>query len=378
MVNKELSNTAFLYSDRYFLKIFRRLDDTINPDLELSRFLSEHTDFKNIPKYLGSIQLHEANKQPVVFGMLQEYVPNQGNAWEPFGDAAVNYFERLAVRLQDSTKALKEIKRASPNFDRLPDDWQVLIGAEFSGRVELLAQRTAQMHQTLASETVHADFKPEPFSLHYQRSLYSSLQSTTRSSFQALKRSMSGLTEELQEEGKKVLEIENQVKTIFKRIYAHKIDTKKVRNHGDFHLGQVLWTGRDYIFLDFEGEPQRPFSERRIKRSPLRDVSGMMRSFHYVIYDRLFAMNLSTEKSPEMEKWAEIWYSLVSGIYLNTYLDEMSATGLLPASAQDRKVLIETYLLEKAVYELGYELDHRPEWVKIPLRGVLRIVEKQK
>jgi maltose alpha-D-glucosyltransferase / alpha-amylase len=146
--------------------------------------------------------------------------------------------------------------------------------------------------------------------------------------------------------------------------------------HGDYHLGQVLYTGRDFVIIDFEGEPARPLSERRIKRSPLRDVAGMLRSYHYVSYAALFGQipSIRPEDFPALEPWAKFWYTWVSVAFLKAYLTTAKEDPILPKDPTELQVLLEVYLLEKAVYELGYELNNRPEWVKVPVQGLLQLL----
>ena len=149
----------------------------------------------------------------------------------------------------------------------------------------------------------------------------------------------------------------------------------KIRIHGDYHLGQALYTGKDFVILDFEGEPARPLSERKLKRSALRDVAGMMRSFQYAAYSALWQPAMRTEDVPFLERWADLWYRQMSA----TFLAELSGDGRgREFSFRKRKaictVLLEAYLLDKAVYEVGYELNHRPDWVVIPIRGIKHIL----
>ncbi len=151
----------------------------------------------------------------------------------------------------------------------------------------------------------------------------------------------------------------------------------KIRNHGDFHLGQVLFTGKDFVILDFEGEPARSFSERRLKRSPLRDVAGMIRSYHYAAYSGLILNDqYSKEDINTLSPWAEQWYHYMSGFYMKAYLDTVKGKDFIPEDKEDLAMLMETFLLEKAVYELNYELNNRPDWVMIPLRGIKAIMKK--
>ena len=232
------------------------------------------------------------------------------------------------------------------------------------------------MHLALRSAIDQPDFSPEPYSLHYQRSLYSSLTSLVRSNFDLLKKQLKGLPEQVRREGEEVLAMRGDVLTKFKDIFKHKIDTLKIRTHGDYHLGQVLFDGKDFFIIDFEGEPARSFSERRLKRSALRDVAGMIRSLHYAAYSALFKQQtVRREDTTYLEQMAEQWFHYASGFYMHAYLSVTAGSDILPTKHEDLQILMDTFLLEKAVYELGYELNNRPDKVMIPLRGIKHIMK---
>ena len=165
-------------------------------------------------------------------------------------------------------------------------------------------------------------------------------------------------------------------------VYELRISAQRIRCHGDYHLGQVLYTGKDFIILDFEGEPARPLGERRIKRSPLRDIAGMIRSFDYVTYAALFRQvelgNLQPEQVPQFESWTRLWYRWVSSAFLRAYLDVLGSSDLLPKARNELAVLLDAYLIDKAIYEIGYELNNRPNWLKIPLQGIAQLLETGK
>ncbi|MEX2565281.1 MAG: maltose alpha-D-glucosyltransferase [Cyclobacteriaceae bacterium] len=379
ILSAEQSNTSIIYNGKYFMKLYRKVDNTINPDVEITRFLTEKAHFKNVPNFLGEISLLHKDKTSTVLAMVQEAVPNQGDAWEYIKDSLHIYFEK--VQVLPKTEKIPEILSdiTTPiQFSETPELIQNLMGVA-SERILLLGKRTGEMHQALVSISGDKEFGTEGFSLHYQRSLYSSLQSLTRGSFQSLKQNLKNLAPEIRVEAEEVLQMKDKVLKVFKRIFDHKITTLKIRNHGDYHLGQVLWTGKDFIIIDFEGEPAREYSERRLKRSPLRDIAGMIRSFHYAAYSTLLKNEFNKDrKDDDLEGWSEVWYRHITGIYLQGYLDQVDETNLMPKENADFKILLETFLLEKAVYELNYELNNRPDWVLIPLRGIKTILTQYK
>ncbi|PRY09730.1 maltose alpha-D-glucosyltransferase/alpha-amylase [Pontibacter ummariensis] len=376
----EQSNTSVVYDNALFLKVYRKLDRTMNPDVEIVQMLTEKVGFENVPRYLGSLEQHEENKQPMVLVMLQELVPNQGDAWSYIGDSLKRLYERLLTQT-DRMKVKQaggSLARPLP-FSAIPEEVQLQLGGAHVERVELLGLRTAEMHLALGSITDDKDFNPEEFSLHYQRSLYSSLTSLVRSNFDSLQKHLPNLPDSVRGEAEEVLHIREEVLERLKMIFSRKIDTLKIRTHGDYHLGQVLFTGKDFYIIDFEGEPARSFSERRLKRSALRDVAGMIRSFHYAAYSALFQQEgLRREDVDYLEAWAEQWYQYASGFFMHNYLGKTQGTGIVPAQEEDFEILIHTFLLEKAIYELGYELNNRPDWVLIPIRGIKYIMRKYK
>jgi maltose alpha-D-glucosyltransferase / alpha-amylase len=377
VLSVEQSNTSIIFDRTYFFKLYRKLDRVVNPDLEISRFLTEKTEFKNVPRFVGAIEHRIPKHPPMVIGMMQELVANQGDAWDYMADALNRYFERI-LALPD----FKEIPPLEGNlvnplsFMELDDVLKDVLGIAICERVSLLAQRTAEMHIGLASGQNDPEFEPEAFSLHYQRSLFSSLQSLTRNSYQSLERNIANLPDSIKGEANDVLVMKEDILNRMKMIYARKFNSIKIRNHGDYHLGQVLFTGKDFFIIDFEGEPARTFSERRIKRSPLRDVSGMVRSFHYAVYNALFRLKaIRQEDIDVLEKWAELWYHYMSGIYFKSYQETLGKTNLIPDNQEDLKIMLDTFILEKAVYELNYELNNRPDWVIIPIKGIKYIMK---
>jgi maltose alpha-D-glucosyltransferase/alpha-amylase len=367
ILKADQSNTAIIYNDQYFFKFYRKIENEINPDLEIVRFLSENTSFRNAPKYAGSIEYRDNEGKVTVFGLLQEKVENQGDSWVMTIDSVGRFYERVMAKAKKE-KLPKLINRDAIKFEEAPELIQEFIGRGFYERVVRLGQRTAEMHLALASDSVTPAFAPEYFSANYQRSLYSSLRKLLRDRFKLLEQSLPKLNNETQKLAQEVLKMEDDILECFSQIYQTRISAIKTRIHGDYHLGQVLFTGKDFIIIDFEGEPGFSFSERRLKKNPLKDVAGMMRSFHYAAFGKILLNENYREKDLEfLEQWAEQWQHYVSRFYLGAYLEKM---GMDKSLSDEDEILMRTYLLEKAVYELGYELNGRPDWVNVPLRGI--------
>ena len=172
-----------------------------------------------------------------------------------------------------------------------------------------------------------------------------------------------------------MLAAEQEILAREKRLLDRRTNAAKIRIHGDYHLGQLVYTGKDFVILDFEGEPARPLSDRKMKRSALRDVAGMMRSFQYAAYAALWQQALRKEDVPFLERWADLWYRQTSSIFLHSYLKATAGATFVPKNTEDLQVMLEGYLLDKAVYEIGYELNNRPSWVLIPIRGIKHILQ---
>jgi maltose alpha-D-glucosyltransferase/alpha-amylase len=271
-------------------------------------------------------------------------------------------------------KLPKLINKPSIKFEDAPEVIQEFIGRGFYERMVRLGQRTAEMHLALASNSSNPAFAPESFTTNYQRSLYSSLRKLVKDRFHLLETTLPKLVPEVQEVARKVLALETEIMECFSEVYQLKIKTSKIRIHGDYHLGQVLFTGKDFVIIDFEGEPGLSFSERRLKKSALKDVAGMMRSIHYAAFGKILLNENYRERDLEfLESWAEQWQHYVSRFYLGAYMERMNM-GVTLSTEDD--VLIRTFLLEKAIYELGYELNGRPDWTIIPLRGIHYIMKR--
>jgi maltose alpha-D-glucosyltransferase / alpha-amylase len=222
------------------------------------------------------------------------------------------------------------------------------------------------------------EFAPEAFTDHYRLGLYHGMTAAAERTFEALRQRLSRLPAEAHAEAKRVLEREKEITQRFRQLRDRRIHATRIRHHGDLDLGQVLYTGKDFVFMDFEGEPRRPLSERRIKRSPLRDVAGMLRSLHYAAYAVFFGQVpgfvYRDEAARELEPWARQWHQWVSAVYLDGYLTTAGKASFIPRSEEELRLLLEVYTLEKALGNVLMEMQDRPDWTRIPLRGVLEMV----
>ncbi len=365
----EQSNNSIVYGSAFILKLFRRLDRGINPDVEVVRALSEKISFSQIPEFAGAIEYRGKNGPPISIGLMQAFVPNEGEAWTYTLDNIGHYYERVLAK-KDEIKDPAGIKAAGG--EALMNE---LVGSFFAEMIGLLGKRTAELHLALASITDEPDFAPEPFTTLYQRSLFQSMRSMTKQNFSLLQGNLRRLPEEIRPEAEAVLGSENEVIERLGRILGRPIPAGKIRVHGDYHLGQVLFTGKDFVIIDFEGEPARPLSERRLKRSPLYDAAGMIRSFHYAAHAGLLKHpSVRPEDKAFLEPWVRAWYDHVSDLFLKAYLATVGTAAFIPQDEGEFRTLFKSFLLEKAVYELGYELNNRPDWAIIPLKGLSYIL----
>jgi maltose alpha-D-glucosyltransferase/alpha-amylase len=301
---------------------------------------------------------------------LHAYVPNEGDAWSYTLDELGAYYERaLTLPPEDRDIGIPADHPLELLDTAIPERAEQLIGA-YLGSARLLGRRTAELHLALASDPDDPAFAPEAFSALYQRSLYQSMRSLTGQVFGLLRRRTKDLPETVQ-----VLDLEDDIVVRFRSLTDEVIEATRIRCHGDYHLGQVLWTGKDFVIIDFEGEPARPLSERRIKRSPLRDVAGMIRSYHYAAYTPVYGGRAHGHDPAVLMLWARLWYLCTSAAFLEEYLAATAGSFIVPQSRRQTRTLLDAYLLEKAVYEVGYEANNRPDWIKIPIQGILQLLE---
>jgi maltose alpha-D-glucosyltransferase/alpha-amylase len=374
----EQSNSSTIFGDRFIMKLFRKLEPGPNPDVEIGKFLTEHARFPHTPPTAGTIEYVGNDGVQMTVAILQAYVPNEGDAWNYTMDSLSRFFEHAMARAAGQEKPTVDFRHPFELAQEpVPPLAQELLG-EYLERSRLLGRRTAEMHLALSGDISDPNFAPEPFTDFYRQGLHHAMVSQTVRSLDLLKARLRTLSPEAQEDARRLLERASDVKQRFATIRNKRIFALRIRHHGDYHLGQVLFTGKDFLIIDFEGEPARALSERRIKRSPLRDVAGMLRSFQYAAYAVLFGRVAGVVPRPEdllvLEGWASNWTNWVSGAFLHEYRAVAANARYLPKTEADLRILLDAYLLEKALYEISYELNNRPEWVRIPLRGILQLL----
>jgi maltose alpha-D-glucosyltransferase/alpha-amylase len=308
--------------------------------------------------------------------VLQDYVAHETDGWQVTLDELGRYSERILTGSAGPPLPGEGIIELAAR--EIPADVRQAVGP-FLTTAELLGQRTAEMHITLASDPVDPRFAPEPFSALYQRSLVQSVRNLGRSVLQRLRRRLRTLPEAVQADAQRVASLEAEILKRSRAAFETRLRSKRIRYHGNYHLGRVLYTGRDFVTLFFEGEPGRSLAERRIKRSPLRDVASMLRSFHYVtahaLSGRVSSGAVRAEDIPVLEPALRAWRAWMGAAFLRQYLQTAAGQPFAPATPAELRASLTGYLLEKTLHEIGYELDQRPEWVSIPLSELLDLMK---
>jgi maltose alpha-D-glucosyltransferase/alpha-amylase len=364
------------------MKLFRRVEDGVNPDLELGRYLGERAGFANTPPVAGALEYQADGAEPATLAIVHRFVPNEGDSWQYTLDVLGRFLEHAVTdRIEHGLPAPD--RAGEPLLERalrpVPEDAAEMVGS-YLDSAALMGRRVAELHAALAAETVDPALAPEPFTPHYQRGLYQSLRNLTGRAMQLLRRQMSALPEESVAQATAVLGAEKELLQRFQTLTAEPIQAMRIRCHGDLHLGQILFTGRDFMIIDFEGEPARSLGDRKVKRSPLRDVAGVLRSFHYATFTALIdAQNRglvepASDAAHDLEDWGRAWCDAVSEAFLGSYLETCGDASWIPEDREALRVLLDTSLLEKAVYELTYELNNRPTWVSVALMGIADLV----
>lgn len=375
LMGLEQSNTSIRYGEHLCLKLYRKIDSGKAPEIEISRMLSEQTDYRNIPVYLGSFDYGVNYRERYSLGILQNFVPNECDGWQLSLDHAQRYFEEVLSRR--STGLLAPACPARCEMEQeMPEIMEELVGGFYYHMIGKLAERTAGMHIALGSIDTDPAFAPEPFTRLYQRSMYQAMTDQVKRAMIFLRESMHSVPKPYRPLAEELLSLEKEILKQFGPMRSQKIDTVKIRIHGDYHLGQVLFTGNDFMILDFEGEPARSLSERKIKRSVYRDLAGMLRSFDYAAFNVVMQEHLiRPEDRKAMEPWAELWSYYMGQHFIEVYTQHTEGKGLIPDDPRQRDLLLRGYLMNKAIYELLYELNNRPDWLPIPINGIMRLLK---
>jgi trehalose synthase-fused probable maltokinase len=346
----EQSNSSLIYGDKYFFKLYRKLFREVNPEVEMLQFLTETGGFKNIPAYCGSVMLERPGIPTLTLGLMMQKVASKSDSWVATGDDLNEFLFSFVDKL-------------------------FTIRDQVFEKVELLGKRTAEMHLALLKGKGDTAFAPEKFNPEYSELLHNNLNALLKKRMALLKDNYSRLDKNARNLADDFIKCEGEIEKFFAKVLRDDLNSSRIRIHGDYHLGQVLFTGADFLIIDFEGEPESTIAARKIKHSPLKDVAGMIRSFHYAVCAKLYFSAETQNVNPErLQKAADRWYKLITDAYIDAYMQAMGNISGIFGSRSEMNFLLQLHLLEKAVYELGYELNGRPEWIKIPLKGIQHVL----
>jgi maltose alpha-D-glucosyltransferase/alpha-amylase len=372
----EQSNTSIAFGNHVILKLFRRLDPGVNPDLEVGRFLTEH-EFAHGAPVAGSIEYFTDSTAPRTLGILQGFIPNHGDTWEFTLHELGLYFERVAAEPNE-----KPVVPPGDLVDLIaiegPDQQNRERLGPYLEAASLIGRRVAELHLALISDTRDPEFAPEPYTNLYQRSAYQSMRNLQGAVMRQLVARLAGLPQDVRKLAERLPGYQGRITDCFQAFLKRRVGAVRMRTHGDLHLGQILNAGKDFFIIDFEGEPALSLPERRRKRSALRDVAGMLRSFSYAVFAARATQNerapMTPADSERITAWARLWQTWSSWAFLRGYTAAAGDAPFMPKSPDEMRVLLNAFQMEKAVYEVGYELNNRPNWLRVPIAGIEQLL----
>jgi maltose alpha-D-glucosyltransferase/alpha-amylase len=346
------SNSVFIFGEHYFYKLYRKIFTETNPEVEMVEFITQHSDFSNIPRYAGSCTWKRDGEPDVTFGMMVEVIKNEKDDWSKTGDYLNDFVEAFG----------------QGNFQ---------IKESVFDKVTLLAKRTAEMHHALYAPRSEENFRADGFDRAYRRFIHQKVENLIEQRYELLTDNYLKLDKQAQHLAWIFMESKELIINFVDQILTKNLDSYRTRIHGDYHLRQILVTGDDLTIIDFEGEPESSIESRKIKHSPLKDVAGMVRSYHYAVSAKLFnSPETSMVDEKVLERAANRWYKLIRDTFLEEYFSYFGSPHPLYKNNNEANYLLQFHLLEKSIYELGYEINYRPTWVKIPLKGIVEVIQE--
>jgi maltose alpha-D-glucosyltransferase/alpha-amylase len=363
------SNSIAFLNDRVALKLYRRIESGPNPELEIAQVLARR-GFARVPRLIGALEYARATGESAPLALAQTAITHQGSGWDFTVDELRRYYERVATRgavpaTPQRPPATGEEEHPSPFFAGVAG-WYMTAAA-------LLGRRTAEMHLALADDADPA-FAPEAIGRHDMMAMCDAMQQHADDVLRMLEAQRAALPESVRAAAELVLASRTAIRDRYNALPTLEHGGARIRVHGDYHLGQVLRTEEDFVIIDFEGEPARTLAERRAKQTPMRDVAGMLRSFSYASYAALYALAVNAPDAfQQLEGWADAWQLWISRSFLHEYRATLGPSPLLP-DGYDFDTLLQALVLDKGLYELSYELNNRPEWVRFPLIGILKLL----
>jgi len=371
-------NIRFEYFDMINMTLSRKIEESLNPGIDVLKNLSEKTSFKNILPYAGTINYKNSESRIVSLGIFTNYVPNQGDLWNYMLDSVIKYFDNISVIEKE-----KQMTFSAPDclFDMAVSgdtnsEFYNLIGKNYSEMMILLGIRTAEMHFALNSISDIPGFEAEHFSMLYQRAIYQTLRNAVKKTIRLLNKNLAHYSGNIIQELGDIIASENKIMSFAAPLLSSKIDAKKIRIHGNLNLRNVLFTGKDFLMINFEGFDNIPYSERKLKRSPLRDVASLIWSLSFAAYVAL-DRNKSTrpEEISHLEPFAKQWWLCMSGVFIRAYFETISSAAITPPDSETLKFMLKVYLLEKALDDLSDKILNGSGNPYVPVKGLINILE---
>jgi maltose alpha-D-glucosyltransferase / alpha-amylase len=376
----EQTNTSLQCAESLILKIFRRIESGPHPEIEIGRFLGDEGSFKYAAPVIGLLEYQPTRQEPIALAVMHNFVPHEATAWQYTLDEVSRYCERVLALPADvqppKCEGLLQADSGSPTDATLAKD---LLG-RYLDSAKLLGRRTAQLHKALASDNDRKAFAPEPLTQMTQRSIYQSMRNVQRRALDALDSNSSALPPDQLALAQEIMQASDKILGRFQPLLVTRFGGQRTRCHGDYNLWEVLFTGKDFVIIDFEGDPRKSLGDRRIKRHPLRDVATMIRSLDYAISSAFITGGggfrgrtpgvIRPEDMARLAPWAVFWRASASRAFLASYLENTQGAAFLPTDPLQTNQLLEIFLLERGLQELTYELHYRQAWANIPLRDV--------
>jgi len=373
-VGAQHSSAEVRYGDSYFLKMYRRVEDGLSPELEMNRHLNARAPGLT-PPIVGTLQLRRGRAEPATLAVLQAYVANEGTAWTHAREELRRYIERVLTRYREAPAlALPTGDWLARSRAEMPPEVREVIGT-YTDSVALLGRRTADLHLALASDGDPA-FAPEPYATLDRRSKYQSMRNIAGKTLRALRANLDRLPSSIQAVAAALARNPDQALRALEPLLSQQFTGLRMRIHGDYHLDQVLSTGKDFIIIDFDGQAGDTLGERRRKHSCLRDVAGMIRSFHFAARAALLDTTILREEDrAAAEPWLEAWHRWLSATFLGAYRQGVGGASILPAD-DELSLMLNTQLLAAALRELNDELIACRATVAIPVLAVAELLER--
>ncbi|HLI82738.1 MAG TPA: maltose alpha-D-glucosyltransferase [Bryobacteraceae bacterium] len=367
-------NTAVFYGDRLALKILRKVEPGAHPEVEIGSFLTQ-LGFPNTPPLAGSLEYRPADGYPITLALLTGFVHEATDGWAYTLNQLGVFYEH----------ALARSPAGPPGEETAAQEAAHELLGSYLENMRLLGQRTAELHAALLADSANPEFAAEPFTDFYRSGLYHGILNRCYRMTDELRAALPHLPEPALVEARGLLDRQNEIRTSLRFIRDQRLNTMRIRVHGDYRLEQVLYTGRDFVIIDFEGDPRRPLSQRRIKRSPLEDVASMLDSLYHAAHGVLFGDAPGVIPQPEnldaLETWAKFWFRWAARSFVRAYRDALqhapAAATLLPSDQNHFRKLLMMFLLDQSFRRVSDALTESPERIRIPAHAILELLEHQ-